>query len=63
MAHIMDLSHKFKCHETFGTDSSSLDYACRRFACFMRLGKLGSAFALGLDKSEQNGYERTRPLK
>ena len=62
MAHIMDLSHKFKCHGSFGADSSSLEYACRRFACLRLLGRLGSALALRLDKSDQNGYEEARQL-
>ena len=63
LPHIMDLSHKFKSHGSFGADSSSLEHAYRRFACLMRLGRLGSAFALGLDKSDQNGYQRTHRLE
>ena len=62
MAHIVDLSHKFKCRGSFGADSSSLEHACRRFACFMRLGGLDIALALRLDKSDQNGYEKARQL-
>ena len=59
----MDLSHKFKCHGSFGADSSSLEHACRRLACLMRLGRFGFALALGLDKSDQNGYDKLRRSK
>ena len=62
MAHIMDLSHKFKCHGSFGAHTFLLEHECRRFACFMRLGGLGSTFVLKLDKRDQNGYEKTHRL-